>query len=404
MKKKNYVRKIREKLEKVDEKKNSTILQLNKDLKMSYLSAANAIGLSKSFAKLALGIKRVSSAGPVIQVRTATKKVAGSRTNMRDSAGRRLGAKAAENEPVKPGQILMRQRGTRFYPGENAAIGKDHTIYALEPGYVRFYLDPFHPKRKFIGVALRPELRLPTDHFAPRVRRLGYVPIEDEAKALFEEKNLKRKDHLQRPTILKHLKEREEARAKLLEKYTQQLNKILPSLSEDELKIASQRFISIKNLLKNGVSLIDAQSTTSFIYLQNLKLQKNNALLSESEFTELNSNYAKLCESVDSSISFDNNKNLINYISEEDKLLKFKETTEHIQSLFNENKPESIKQIKQLIKQDNLLNDKQIKYLNDKFVNKLEKSIKTSKSKKKLEPVVFKRWNYEKSRIESITI
>ena len=68
----------------------------------------------------------------------ATKKAGGSSRNGRDSAGRRLGVKKYGGELVKPGNILVRQRGTKFYPGENVGIGKDHTLFALKEGKVVF--------------------------------------------------------------------------------------------------------------------------------------------------------------------------------------------------------------------------------------------------------------------------
>ena len=68
----------------------------------------------------------------------ATKKAGGSSRNGRDSAGRRLGVKKYGGELVQPGNILVRQRGTKFYPGENVGIGKDHTLFALKEGKVVF--------------------------------------------------------------------------------------------------------------------------------------------------------------------------------------------------------------------------------------------------------------------------
>ena len=68
----------------------------------------------------------------------ATKKAGGSSRNGRDSAGRRLGVKKFGGELVQPGNILVRQRGTKFYPGENVGIGKDHTLFALKEGKVVF--------------------------------------------------------------------------------------------------------------------------------------------------------------------------------------------------------------------------------------------------------------------------
>ena len=68
----------------------------------------------------------------------AHKKGSGTSRNGRDSAGRRLGVKAFGGEQVKAGSIIVRQRGTRFHPGSNVGIGKDHTIYSLVDGVVRF--------------------------------------------------------------------------------------------------------------------------------------------------------------------------------------------------------------------------------------------------------------------------
>ena len=68
----------------------------------------------------------------------ATKKAGGSSRNGRDSAGRRLGVKKYGRELVRPGNIIVRQRGTKFYPGENVGIGKDHTLFALKEGKVVF--------------------------------------------------------------------------------------------------------------------------------------------------------------------------------------------------------------------------------------------------------------------------
>lgn len=68
----------------------------------------------------------------------AHKKAGGSSRNGRDSAGRRLGVKKFGNETVVPGNIIVRQRGTKFHPGENVGIGKDHTLFALTEGRVKF--------------------------------------------------------------------------------------------------------------------------------------------------------------------------------------------------------------------------------------------------------------------------
>ena len=68
----------------------------------------------------------------------AHKKAGGSSRNGRDSAGRRLGVKKFGSEAVVPGNIIIRQRGTKFHPGLNVGMGKDHTIFSLVDGIVRF--------------------------------------------------------------------------------------------------------------------------------------------------------------------------------------------------------------------------------------------------------------------------
>ena len=68
----------------------------------------------------------------------AHKKAGGSSRNGRDSAGRRLGVKKFGGELVIPGNIIMRQRGTKMWPGEGTGIGKDHTIFATAEGTVSF--------------------------------------------------------------------------------------------------------------------------------------------------------------------------------------------------------------------------------------------------------------------------
>ncbi len=68
----------------------------------------------------------------------AHKKAGGSSRNGRDSAGKRLGVKRFEGQIVLSGNILVRQRGTKFYPGTNVGIGRDHTLFATAPGKVVF--------------------------------------------------------------------------------------------------------------------------------------------------------------------------------------------------------------------------------------------------------------------------
>jgi large subunit ribosomal protein L27 len=68
----------------------------------------------------------------------AHKKAGGSSRNGRDTAGRRLGVKKFGGEAVDAGNIIIRQRGTKMKPGLHVGLGKDHTIFALVPGHVKF--------------------------------------------------------------------------------------------------------------------------------------------------------------------------------------------------------------------------------------------------------------------------
>ena len=68
----------------------------------------------------------------------AHKKSGGSSRNGRDSAGQRLGVKKFGGEAVLAGNILIRQRGTKFFAGDNVGMGKDHTLFALQAGAVKF--------------------------------------------------------------------------------------------------------------------------------------------------------------------------------------------------------------------------------------------------------------------------
>lgn len=80
----------------------------------------------------------------------AHKKGAGSTDNGRDSRSNRLGVKLFGGQTVIPGNIIVRQRGTKFHPGNGVALGKDHTIYATAEGVVEFKKG--YKKRTFINV------------------------------------------------------------------------------------------------------------------------------------------------------------------------------------------------------------------------------------------------------------
>ncbi|KIY63050.1 ribosomal protein L27 [Cylindrobasidium torrendii FP15055 ss-10] len=86
-------------------------------------------------------------------VRTATKRAGGTIANHGGSPGKRLGVKKFSDEFVVPGNIIVRQRGTVFHPSDNVKMGRDHTIFATIPGYVRFYKEKYmRGERKYVGV------------------------------------------------------------------------------------------------------------------------------------------------------------------------------------------------------------------------------------------------------------
>ncbi|KAI1640680.1 ribosomal L27 protein-domain-containing protein [Biscogniauxia mediterranea] len=99
---------------------------------------------------------------------------------LRDSSTipKKLGAKKSGDSYVITGNIIYKQRGTVWHPGENCGIGRDHTIFALASGYVKYYRDPAkHPERQYIGVVFNKEDKLPYQPHQMRKRRLNLVAV-----------------------------------------------------------------------------------------------------------------------------------------------------------------------------------------------------------------------------------
>ncbi|KAJ2024607.1 54S ribosomal protein L2 mitochondrial [Coemansia sp. S85] len=94
--------------------------------------------------------------------------------------------KKQQDEFVIPGNIIVRQRGTKFHPGENVGIGKDHTLFALQPGYVKVYKDSrVREGRRHIAVAQHKEDNaFPRDPYERRVR--GFFLV-DRARIALEQ-------------------------------------------------------------------------------------------------------------------------------------------------------------------------------------------------------------------------
>lgn len=83
----------------------------------------------------------------------AHKKGGGSTKNGRDSQAKRLGVKKSDGQSVIAGNIIVRQRGTKYYPGENVGLGKDYTLFALADGNVKFQTK--HGTRKYVSVVAK---------------------------------------------------------------------------------------------------------------------------------------------------------------------------------------------------------------------------------------------------------
>eukprot|EP00245_Coleochaete_scutata_P006234 TRINITY_DN20482_c0_g1_i1.p1 TRINITY_DN20482_c0_g1~~TRINITY_DN20482_c0_g1_i1.p1 ORF type:complete len:154 (-),score=13.95 TRINITY_DN20482_c0_g1_i1:483-944(-) len=113
----------------------------------------------------------VEALGSLNFVRWATKKAGGSSNNGRDSQPKNLGVKKYGNQVVVAGNIIVRQRGTRFHPGDFVGMGRDHTLFALMPGRVRFSKEGYRGRKTVHvdpigGAPIHPaykHLTLPTD-------------------------------------------------------------------------------------------------------------------------------------------------------------------------------------------------------------------------------------------------
>ncbi|WFD29018.1 54S ribosomal protein L2 mitochondrial [Malassezia sp. CBS 17886] len=168
------------------------------------------------------------SFGAAVQTRNSAKRGGGTTKNNRNSAGRRLGIKRLGANFAQPGDIIVRQRGTSWHPGENVSMGRDHTLYATVPGFVKFYKPPplpergaqrlaplgglplrrlqpteiqppcpeavrphpssSRPERRYVGVVLSRDAVLPAPRGKPRARLFAKVDLN----AIEREKELRR--------------------------------------------------------------------------------------------------------------------------------------------------------------------------------------------------------------------
>ncbi len=273
-----------------------------------------------------------------IQIRTAKKRVSGSKTNNKDSAGRRLGVKKQEGHFIQTGEIIMRQRGTVIHPGENTSIGVDHTIYATEPGYVRFYLDPFHPLRKYVGVALKKDVRLPKPHFEPRLRRFGYIPIENPIEAEKEEASMSRKELLAQDKLNEIKETKSKAKETFINSCKEALNSVYGmGLEGQQLEDASERLYNIYQLRSVGQSLSEARTQVTFNQLYDINLQVRRNEITKDQVKELQNQVKEFINKIDSAIGVESNGLLYKNLTEEETLSLRKEISEKLAKLYKEN-------------------------------------------------------------------
>ncbi|KAF2754668.1 hypothetical protein EJ05DRAFT_479108 [Pseudovirgaria hyperparasitica] len=131
-------------------------------------------------------------------VRHATHASEGRANGAKNGPGKRLGAKVTAEEWVVPGNIIYKQRGTLWFPGENVEMGRDHTLHAAVAGYVKYYRNPaLHPKRKYIGVVFNRDDTLPYPPNAARKRRLGMdaVPIVERQHSIAQDMTMEVGSH-----------------------------------------------------------------------------------------------------------------------------------------------------------------------------------------------------------------
>ncbi|KAI1206892.1 ribosomal L27 protein-domain-containing protein [Annulohypoxylon truncatum] len=149
--------------------------------------AAAASGLGKTATTTtirqlrdALGQLRIGASNAAVEGRRHASHQSQGAYRLKDTSTipKKLGAKKTGDNFVIPGNIIFKQRGTKWFPGENCDMGRDHTIHATATGYVKYYRDPAkHPKRQYIGVVFNKEDTLPYPQHAMRKRRLNMVAV-----------------------------------------------------------------------------------------------------------------------------------------------------------------------------------------------------------------------------------
>ena len=341
----------------------------------------------------------------LVQVRNATKRAAGSRTSMKDSAGRRLGPKKYEGQEVKSGQIIMRQRGTKFYPGENVGIGKDHTIFATEPGVVRYYLDPFHPGRKFIGVSLGREIKLPIPHFEPRIRRFGRHLVTHPKELAWEtSEKLSKKQTEMKTEILENMKDRELKREQLRNEFTKVIVDQL-QLTLKNSALALDYLIRYRSCLRNGFNVTDSQFNAKSYFLLELNLQSKRESWDTKQYDEKLNLLNETIDLLNNSVSFYNKLNLTKFINPKEKLSMKEKLIESLTVLAKELKTKKQREeIKTLFtSSSDFLTLSEEVHLRRRFLKPVQSETEWNVAEKpNKKTTIIRRFNYEKHRVDII--
>lgn len=328
----------------------------------------------------------------LVPVRTATKRASGGKAANNNTAGRRLGAKKSENEYVEPGMIIWRQRGTQWYPGENAGIGRDHTIFAKEPGFVRYYRDPFHAKRRFIGIALDTQDRLPTPHFHPRKRRFGYTPIENEEVAEFELNFFGRKETHRLNAREQILSQRAEAQQQRIAKYGEVLKNagVSGELAGNQEQL--QRLDQIyQYICGSGLTFAEADEIVSQQVLDDLQLDVRVGRLAEEEREKLVSAFNAAKAEINQKVTFGlNTRELVSTAQFNDTTLakvepKLKELAEKYLQDPKGTPQEVVAEFTQVLQSSPGLSTKEIQHLKRKYLRRPQSIAVDSSNKKELQ-------------------
>uniref|UniRef100_A0A7C9DHV4 Large ribosomal subunit protein bL27c n=2 Tax=Opuntia streptacantha TaxID=393608 RepID=A0A7C9DHV4_OPUST len=150
-----------------------------KGLSLSSSSQSSFLREQFGLPTLSVPAKSPLSVSPFpITIEAAHKKGAGSTKNGRDSKAQRLGVKIFGDQVAKPGAIIVRQRGTKFHPGNNVGLGKDYTIFSLIDGLVKF--EKYGPDKKKVSVYPR-EVQ-PENPNSYRARKREYFRLQREKK------------------------------------------------------------------------------------------------------------------------------------------------------------------------------------------------------------------------------